>query len=45
MVELPEIKNGGHNSDVNLLMNSMLLGLEWFDHENGKHINIIDEEV
>ncbi|MDR2903449.1 MAG: ribosomal-processing cysteine protease Prp [Clostridiales bacterium] len=45
MVELPEIKKGGHNGDANLLLNSMLLGLQWFDHENAKHINIIDEEV
>lgn len=43
--EIPTIKNGNENRDVNLLLNSMLLGLRDIQTEYGKYIQIFDKEV
>lgn len=40
--ELPDIKNGGHNGDVKLLMDSMLLGLKSIENDY-EHVKIFDE--
>lgn len=43
--EIPSIKNGTKNRDVNLLLNSMLLGLNGIQEEYSKYIQIFDKEV
>jgi len=41
----PGIENGVHSHDVNLLLNSMLLGIQSIDMEYRNNILITDEEV
>jgi uncharacterized protein YsxB (DUF464 family) len=43
--EIPAIKNGEHNHDVDLLFNSMVLGLSGIKSEYKRDIRIIDKEV
>lgn len=43
--EMPEIKLGGYNDSVDLLMRSMLLGLQFIENDYEKDICILYEEV
>lgn len=40
--EIPFIKDGGHNHDANLLLESLFFGLSAIKEQYGEHINIID---
>lgn len=40
----PDIENGAHNHDVNLLLNAMLLGLRGIDLEYENNILINDDD-
>lgn len=44
-LEIPSIKSGEHNHDVNLLLNSLILGLIGIRMQYPKNIKIIDKEV
>ena len=41
--ELPEIKAGGHNHDVELILETMLLGLNQIENEYSCYIKINDK--
>ncbi len=44
-LEVPFIKNGGHDHDINLILNCLVLGLKGIKLDYDNDINIIDKEV
>lgn len=45
LFQIDEIKNGLYNKDVDLLLNSFVLGIKSIQMEYGKYIKVYDEEV
>lgn len=44
-LNISSVKNGEHNHDVSLLLNSLVLGLKTIEMEYEKDIKVYDEEV